>query len=60
MTKALKEYVRDSFNKRAEEEGVPDLLDKIADESVMTDDTEKLIEFLTEKGHPALEMDPMM
>ena len=60
MTKALKEYVRDNFNQRAQEEGAPDLLDKIADESVMTDDTEKLIEFLTEKGHPALEMEPMM
>jgi acetyl-CoA synthase len=60
MTKALKEYVRDRFNDRAKEEGVSDLLDKIADEGVMTDDTEKLMEFLTQAGHPALEMDPMM
>ncbi|RMD57375.1 MAG: CO dehydrogenase/CO-methylating acetyl-CoA synthase complex subunit beta [Nitrospirae bacterium] len=60
MTKALKEYVKDEFNKRAAEEGVPDLLDKIADESIVTDDTEKLVEYLTEVGHPALEMEPLM
>lgn len=58
MTKNLKESLKDAFNRRAEEEGVPDLLDKIADESV-AEDSEKLLEFLTSKGHPALEMDPM-
>jgi acetyl-CoA synthase len=58
MTKNLKESLKDAFDKRAEEEGVPDLLDKIADESV-AEDSEKLLEFLTSKGHPALEMDPM-
>jgi acetyl-CoA synthase len=38
---------------------VPDLLDKIADESV-AEDSEKLLEFLSGAGHPALEMDPML
>jgi len=31
---------------------------RIADESV-AEDAEKLVAFLTEKGHPALTMDPM-
>jgi acetyl-CoA synthase len=31
----------------------------IGDETVATD-PEALVEFLTEKGHPALSMDPMM
>jgi len=59
MTKALKERVRESFNQRAAEEGVPDLLDKIADETIC-EDSEKLLEYLTQVGHPALEMEPMI
>jgi acetyl-CoA synthase len=59
MTKNLKESLRDKFNERAAEEGVPNLLDMIADEDVC-EDSEKLLEFLSEKGHPALEMDPII
>ena len=59
MTKNLKEGLKEAFNARAAEEGVPDLLDKIADESV-AEDSEKLLEFLSGAGHPALEMDPMI
>ncbi|MEJ2314382.1 MAG: acetyl-CoA decarbonylase/synthase complex subunit alpha/beta [Nitrospirota bacterium] len=51
MTKNLKESLKEEFNKRAAEEGVPDLLDKIADEDV-AEESEKLLEFLSEKGHP--------
>jgi acetyl-CoA synthase len=58
MTKNLKESFAEQFKKRGEEEGVPDLLDKIADETV-AEDSEKLMAFLTEKGHPALSMDSM-
>lgn len=58
MTKNLKESLRESFEKRAAEEGVPDLFDKIADESIC-EDPEKLLEFLTGLSHPALEMEPM-
>ena len=58
MTKNLKESLKDAFNQRAAEVGVPDLLDKIADES-NCEDSEKLLEFLSSVGHPALEMDPM-
>ena len=33
--------------------------DMIADETITTDSAE-LVDFLTEKGHPALGMDPIM
>lgn len=59
ITKNLKESVKEAFDKRAAEEGVPDLLDKIADETIC-EDSEKLLEFLTGVGHPALEMEPML
>jgi acetyl-CoA synthase len=58
MTKNLKESFADQFKKRAEAEGVPDLMEKIADETV-AEDVDKLMAFLAEKGHPALTMDPM-
>lgn len=59
MTKNLKESLKEAFDKRAAEEGVPDLLDKIADETIC-EDSEKLLEFLSSVGHPALEMEPML
>ena len=59
MTKNLKESLKDEFNKRAEEEGVSDLLDKIADETIC-EDIEKLLEFLAKVKHPSLEMEPML
>ncbi len=37
---------------------MPDLLDKIADETICTD-VEELLPFLEEKRHPALTMDPL-
>jgi acetyl-CoA synthase len=59
MPTSLKEEIKERFNKRAEELGVPDLLDKIADETVgVTEDA--ILPFLTEKGHPALTMDPIL
>ena len=39
--------------------GIENFTDMIGDETVATD-PEALVEFLTEKGHPALSMDPMM
>ena len=59
MTKNLKESLQEEFVKRAAEEGIPDLLDKIADETIC-EDSEKLLEFLTSVGHPALEMEPLL
>ncbi|HPG52567.1 MAG TPA: acetyl-CoA decarbonylase/synthase complex subunit alpha/beta [Spirochaetota bacterium] len=58
MPRALKEQVREPFNRRAAEIGEPDLLDKIADETVGTTE-EEVLAFLTEKGHPALTMEPL-
>ena len=59
MTKNLKESLKEAFDKRAAEEGEPDLLSKIADETVC-EDSEKLLEFLASAGHPALEMEPIL
>jgi acetyl-CoA synthase len=59
MPKMLKEEIRDRFNARAQEIGIPNLLDMIADETV-GDTEEAIIGFLTEKGHPALSMEGIM
>ena len=58
MPKHLKEEIRERFNERAKELGVPDLLDKIADETIATTE-EEVMAFLSEKGHPALTMNPI-
>jgi acetyl-CoA synthase len=55
MPKELKEEIRERFQKRAEEEGVPDLLDKIADEEKAVN-LDELLQFLEEVKHPALAM----
>jgi len=59
MPKILKEEIADRLKARAEELGVPDLPDMIADETVGTTE-EEILPFLQEKGHPALTMDPII
>ena len=60
MPKELKEFVAERLNKTAQElYGIENFTDMIGDETVATD-PEALVEFLTEKGHPALSMEPMM
>ena len=60
MPKDLKDQVADRVNETAKElYGIDNFCDMIGDETVATD-PETLLEFLTEKGHPALGMDPMM
>jgi acetyl-CoA synthase len=59
MPKMLKEEIKERLEKRGEELGVADLIDRIADESVGTSE-EEILPFLQEKKHPALEMDPIM
>jgi acetyl-CoA synthase len=59
MPKMLKEEIKERFNVRAVEIGVPDLLEKIADETIGTTE-EEILPFLTEKDHPALTMAPIM
>ena len=61
MPKDLKETVADRLNKTAKElYGIDNFTDMIADETVTDSDPEVLMNYLAEKGHPALEMEPMM
>ena len=61
MPKDLKDQVADRLNETAKElYGIDNFTDMIADETVVTEDPEALLNFLTEKGHPVLEMEPMM
>ena len=59
MPKSLKEEIKERLLRRGEELGVPDLYDKIADETVGITE-EEILPFLEEKGHPALSMDPLI
>ncbi|MBL7156647.1 MAG: hypothetical protein ISS92_00645 [Candidatus Omnitrophica bacterium] len=59
MPKELKEALVGKLKKRCEEDGAADLFDKIATEENATE-SEALVKFLTEKGHPAVTMDPLM
>jgi len=58
MPKELKELLADKLKGRAEELGVPDLVDKIADETQATT-IEELVKFLQEVKHPVLELEPL-
>jgi len=59
MPKVLKEEIKERLMKRGEELGVPDLYDKIADETVGTTE-EEILPFLEKVGHPALSMEPLI
>ena len=60
LPKDLKEQVRENLNKTAKDlYDIDNFCDMIGDETITTD-PEELVAFLTEKGHPALTMDPMM
>lgn len=58
MPKKLKEDLRALLKKRLDEAGIPDFIDKIADETVAATE-EQVLEHLQKVGHPALEMEPM-
>ncbi len=59
MPKILKEELRDRLQERAEEEGVPDLVEMIADDEVgITED--EVLRYIKEKKHPALNMEKVM
>ena len=61
MPKDLKDSVAERLNQTAKElYDIDNFVDMIADETVTADDPEALMNFLAEKGHPALEMEPMM
>jgi acetyl-CoA synthase len=59
MPKSLKEELRERLIMRGEELGIPDLIDRIADETIGTDE-ESVMAHLKEKDHPALKMDPIV
>ncbi|MFA5223801.1 MAG: acetyl-CoA decarbonylase/synthase complex subunit alpha/beta [Candidatus Omnitrophota bacterium] len=59
MPKELKEVLADKLKKRAEEIGEPDLLDKIADETVAVS-SEELLVFLQRVAHPVLNMEAII
>jgi len=59
MPKELKEFLHDRLVERGKELGVPDLVDKIADETVAVT-SEKLLAYLQKVGHLALEMPPLL
>jgi acetyl-CoA synthase len=60
MPKELKDSVAERLNESAKElYGIDNFCDMIGDETI-AEDPETLLEFLTEKGHPALGLDPMM
>ena len=56
LPKMLKEEIEEKLRKRCEEIGMPELYDMIATEEQGTTE-EEIMEFLKEKGHPALDME---
>ncbi len=59
MPRMLKEELKDRIIARGIAMGVPDLFDKIADETVGITE-EEILPFLQEKGHPALSMESIV
>ncbi|MCD8097232.1 MAG: CO dehydrogenase/CO-methylating acetyl-CoA synthase complex subunit beta, partial [Lachnospiraceae bacterium] len=60
MPKDLKDQVSERLNETAKElYGIDNFCDMIGDETIATE-PEALLEYLTEKGHPALGLEPMM
>jgi acetyl-CoA synthase len=59
MPKMLKDEIKERFEERAKEVGIPDLLDRVADETVGTTEAD-ILPFLKEKKHPALDLEPIM
>jgi len=63
MPKILKDAVAPALNETMQEMyGIENFTDMICDETIAAtaDDLETMLEWLTEKGHPALEMEPML
>ena len=59
MPSRLKEEIRERLRRRGEEIGIPDFIDMIADETVAGTE-EEVLAYLSEKGHPALSMEPIL
>jgi len=59
MPKHLKEMIGKDLQKRCDAIGIPDLMSKIADETI-TKDAEGLMAWMAEVDHPALHMKPLL
>ncbi|MEI7671168.1 MAG: acetyl-CoA decarbonylase/synthase complex subunit alpha/beta, partial [Deltaproteobacteria bacterium] len=59
LPKMLKDELRERLQKRAEEIGIPNFIDMIADETIGTTEDE-IMPFLEEKKHPALTMESIL
>ncbi|HBF2589006.1 TPA: CO dehydrogenase/CO-methylating acetyl-CoA synthase complex subunit beta [Clostridioides difficile] len=60
MPKELKDYVADKLNATVKEmTGIENFCDMVCDETI-ADDSEGVLDFLEEKGHPALAMESVM
>ncbi len=58
MSSVLKETMAAEFQASAVREGIPDLVERIADGNTVTT-VEELINWVNEKDHPVLKMEPM-
>lgn len=59
MSKNLKEEMEEELIQVCQRDGIPELLDKIADSTTATT-IEELLPFLEQKRHPALTMEPLL
>ena len=59
MPRELKDILQDKLKKRAQELGIPDLVERIADETAATT-SEQLLDFLKKVNHTALELEPLI
>jgi acetyl-CoA synthase len=59
MTREMKEFLGAALAERAAEIGIPDLVDRIADETTATT-PDQLVAHLEKVGHPALGMPPLL
>jgi len=59
LSKNVKEEFAEELKEACEREGVPDLIDKIADGTIATT-VDELLPFLEKKGHPALTMESIL
>ena len=59
MPKHLKDLSKEQVQGRCEDVGMPDLWNKIADETI-TDDAEGLMAWMAQVEHPALTMNPLL
>jgi acetyl-CoA synthase len=58
MNRDLKEELEPILREIGKQNGMEDFFDRIADDTVATTE-EEVLEFITEKNHPALSMDPL-